>query len=56
MKPGTELEFEADGGRIIISKATQKASLRSVVGVLSDGRRTDEVVRELRGDADIPGQ
>ena len=56
MKPGTELEFEADGGRIIISKVTQKASLRSVVGVLSDGRRTDEVVRELRGDADIPGQ
>ncbi|MBK8295130.1 MAG: AbrB/MazE/SpoVT family DNA-binding domain-containing protein [Solirubrobacterales bacterium] len=56
MKPGTELEFEADGGRLIISKARQKASLRSVVGILRDGRRTDDVMRELRGDADIPGQ
>ncbi len=56
MKPGTELEFEADGGRIIISKASQKASLRSVVGVLRDGRQSDEVIRELRGDVDIPSQ
>lgn len=52
MRPGTELEFEAEGGRIIVSKADKPDSLASVYGVLSDGRRTDDLIKELRGEAD----
>lgn len=52
IKGGTELEFETEGGRIIVTKVTSPDRLRSVVGILKDERRTDEVISELRGEPD----
>ncbi len=54
MRPGAELEFEAEDGRIIVTKAEDADSLTSVFGVLGDGRRTDDFIESIRGEADVP--
>lgn len=54
IRGGTELEFETEGGRIIVTKASRPDALRSLVGVVRDERGTDEMIRELRGDPNLP--
>jgi len=48
--PGTILEFHEEGGHIVIEKAKNLDAVDEVYGTLGRGRRTDDVIRELRGE------
>lgn len=50
--PGQVLEFEADQGRLIATKAVQRDPVDAVYGLLGSGRSTDEFLEEIRGPAD----
>jgi antitoxin PrlF len=50
IRPGTLLEFSEERGRLIAVKAEMMSGLDAVYGLLGRGRRTDEIMRELRGD------
>ena len=50
IRPGTLLEFSEERGRLIAVKAEMMSELDAVYGLLGRGRRTDEIMRELRGD------
>lgn len=54
MRPGAELEFEAQDGRIIVTKADDADSLTSVFGVLGGDLRTDDFIEDIRDEADFP--
>ena len=49
--PRTVVDFEEDGGRLILTKVVSTDPVSRVLGCVRLGRRTDEIVRELRGDA-----
>lgn len=46
--PGTILDFEADGGRLIAVKVQPRGPVDSVFGTLGKGRSTDDLVGDLR--------
>jgi len=48
--PGTRLVFEVRRGELLARKASEEDPLDALVG-LGAGRRTDEVMRRLRGPA-----
>jgi AbrB family looped-hinge helix DNA binding protein len=48
--PGTQLIFEAEGGRLVAVKADSGDRLDALYGRSGRGRRADEVVKELRGE------
>ena len=52
IRPGDQLEFTEDAGRLIASKALRGDTVASVYGALKTPRSTDELIRELRGDPD----
>jgi antitoxin PrlF len=52
IRPGDELEFSEDGGRLVATKALRDDPVASVYGILRSPRSTDELVRELRGEPD----
>ena len=54
IRPGAELEFEAEDGRIIVTKAEDADSLTSVFGILGGARRTDDLIESIRGESDLP--
>ena len=47
---GTVLAFEEEDGRLVASKVGPVDPVAAVFGVISDGRRSDEVVASLRGE------
>jgi len=49
--PHTLVDFEEDGGRLILTKVMDRDPVSRVTGCLRLGRPTDEIMRELRGDA-----
>ena len=49
IRPGTVLEFKEDHGKLVAVKATTMDSIDQFYGKLGSGRRTDDVMRELRG-------
>ena len=49
IKPGTVLEFKEDQGKLVAVKATALDAIDQFYGKLGSGRRTDDVMRELRG-------
>ncbi len=49
IEPGTVLEFKEDQGKLIAVKAATIDTVDQFYGKLGSGRRTDDVVRELRG-------
>ena len=51
IRPGTILEFSEEAGRLIALKAEPRDVVDAVYGSLGSGRRTDDIVAELRGDA-----
>jgi antitoxin PrlF len=53
IRPGDELDFSAEGGRLIALKATSEDPVDAVYGSVDLGRPTNEIVRELRGDAEL---
>ena len=48
IRAGTVLEFKEDQGKLVAVKATAMDTIDQLYGKLGTGRRTDEVMRELR--------
>jgi antitoxin PrlF len=46
--PGTQLEFRAENGALIATKRIGEHPVFSLIGKLSKGRRTADVMRTLR--------
>ncbi len=53
IRPGDELDFTEEGGRLVALKSSREDPVDSVYGSVDLGRSTDEIIRELRGDADL---
>jgi len=51
IRAGESVEFREERGRLVIEKALSCDAIDELYGVLDLGRRTDEFVRDLRGDA-----
>ena len=49
--PGTILDFEVDGGRLVAAKLQPQGPVEVVFGSLGSGRSTAELVGKLRGPA-----
>ena len=47
--PGTLLQFSAEGGRLVATKVITDHPAQRLMGRHSKGRRTDDVMAELRG-------
>jgi AbrB family looped-hinge helix DNA binding protein len=54
IRPGDELDFTEEGGRLVVLKTSPLDPVASVYGSLELGRSTDEIIGELRGDAGRP--
>ncbi len=48
LTPGTILEFEAEGGKLVAVKVQPRGPVDAVFGTLGRGRSTDELMIELR--------
>ncbi|MHB8241354.1 MAG: AbrB/MazE/SpoVT family DNA-binding domain-containing protein [Solirubrobacteraceae bacterium] len=53
IRPGDELDFSTEGGRLVALKATSDDPVDAVYGSVDLGRPTDEIISELRGDAHL---
>jgi AbrB family looped-hinge helix DNA binding protein len=51
IKPGMQLEFHEENGRLIAEKVSGKDQVERVYGCLKLGKGTDALLRELRGAA-----
>ena len=51
IKPGTVLEFVEDHGKLVAVKALTIDTIDQFYGKLGSGRRTDDVMQELRGNS-----
>lgn len=49
---GQVLEFEAEGGRLVATKSSERDPVDSVYGVLGSPTSTDDALNELRGTPD----
>lgn len=52
IRPGHVLDFREEHGRLIATKAPAADPVKSVYGILKLRRRTDDVIRSLRGAPD----
>lgn len=50
MRPGMVLDFYDENGRLVAVKAAVADPVAQVYGMLKLGKRTDAVMRELRGE------
>jgi hypothetical protein len=48
IRPGTVLEFEEEHGKLVVVKAAAMDNVDQLYGKLGRGRRTDDVMHELR--------
>ena len=53
IKPGQVLEFRAESGRLVASKATARGGVDRVYGILRSKRSTDALIRSMRGEVDV---
>jgi AbrB family looped-hinge helix DNA binding protein len=51
IRPGTVLEFHEEEGRLVARKATTTDVVNQIYGSLGKGRRTDDLIDELRGES-----
>ncbi len=49
--PRTVVDFEEEGGRLVLTKVVGTDPVAKVMGCIRVERNTDELIRELRGDA-----
>jgi antitoxin PrlF len=50
IRPGTVLEFSEEKGRLVAVKSETLDAVDQVYGRLGRGRKTDEILSDLRGD------
>jgi len=53
IRPGDQLDFREEHGRLVAVRAPREDPVETVHGSVELGRGTDEIIRELRGDADL---
>ena len=51
IRPGTVLDFWDENGRLVAVKAPDADPVTRVYGCVNPGKSTDEMMRELRGEA-----
>lgn len=49
--PSTVVDFEEENGRLVLTKVIGQDPVSKVLGCVRSGRRTDDMIRELRGEA-----
>ena len=49
IRAGTVLEFQEEHGKLVAAKAVTADTLDQFYGKLGSGRRTDDIMQELRG-------
>jgi len=49
--PSTVVDFEEDKGRLVLTKVVGVDPVSKVMGCLRNGRKSDDLIRELRGEA-----
>lgn len=49
---GQVLDFVEEAGRLVARKVTARSPLDGVYGILRTGRSTDNLIAEMRGEAD----
>jgi AbrB family looped-hinge helix DNA binding protein len=49
LRAGQVLDVREEGGRVVLTKRTEMDPLEEVTGILDTGRRTDELIEEIRG-------
>jgi len=54
LETGQVLDFREHNGCLIASKISLQDPVSAVYGTLRLGRRTDDAIKELRGEADRP--
>ena len=52
IRPGEVLDFHDEEGRLVATKASPQDPVDAVYGILRLDGSTDELIRELRGEAD----
>ncbi len=50
IRPGTKLDFQDEGGKLVAIKVPPADPVAKVYGCLETGMETDKILRELRGD------
>jgi len=53
IRAGEQLDFTEEAGRLVAVKVSSRDRVEEVYGILKLGRSTDEVITELRGEADV---
>lgn len=53
IRPGEVLEFQEERGRLVATKQTERDPVDAVYGILGTGRRSDDLMNELRGRPDL---
>jgi len=51
LKPGAVLDFREDSGRLVAEKVESLDPVDQIYGIAGTGRRTDEIMKELRPDS-----
>jgi len=54
IRPGEEVEFSEETGRLVLRKADVLQRIQRVAGTLDLGMTTDEFIELIRGPADLP--
>lgn len=54
IRPGMEVEFKEEPGRLVLQKADVLERIRRVAGRMELGMSTDEFIDLIRGPADLP--
>lgn len=49
--PSTVVDFEEDGGRLVLTKVVGVDPVSKVIGCVRSGKKSDAILQELRGDA-----
>ncbi len=54
IRPGEEVAFREEDGRIVLEKAPQPGRFDRFYGILKTDQATDELMDELRGPVELP--
>jgi antitoxin PrlF len=54
IRPGVAVEFREEQGRLIVEKAPSRSVVDELYGIVKSKQSTDDFIRELRGDVDLP--
>lgn len=55
IRPGMQLDFEENSGRLVATKVVSPSGIDSVYGMLKLDRGTDELLKSLRDEV-LPGE